>query len=125
MNERHLDTLSLSPVFWVDDNSPDGTGRLLDALQAPYPTLRVMHRPRKLGLGTAYRDAFRSLLMESYAFFLTMDADLSHRPESIPDLLQAAEQSDLVVGTRYCEGKICRFIGNFSVVPQIHLRAGY
>lgn len=91
-------------LFFVDDASPDGTGQLLDSLRPTYPCLRVMHRPGKLGLGTAYRDAYRDLLKEPYDLFLMMDADLSHPPESIPELLKASENSDLVLGSRYCPG---------------------
>ena len=59
-----------SDLFFVDDDSPDGTGRLLDDLSALTPQLRVIHRPGKLGLGTAYREAYSALLKEDYAYFL-------------------------------------------------------
>lgn len=91
-------------LFFVDDNSPDGTGQLLESLRAETPNLRVLHRPGKLGLGTAYRTAFRQLLGEGYDRLLSMDADLSHAPESIPALLAASEEADLVVGSRYVAG---------------------
>ena len=89
-------------LFFVDDASPDGTGRLLDDLSASTPQLRVMHRHGKLGLGTAYREAYSDLLKEDYAYFLQMDADLSHRQEDVVRLLHAAEEADLVIGSRYC-----------------------
>jgi glycosyltransferase involved in cell wall biosynthesis len=91
-------------LFFVDDNSPDGTGQLLESMRAGTPNLRVLHRSGKLGLGTAYRTAFRQLLAEGYDRLLSMDADLSHAPESIPALLQASEEADLVVGSRYVAG---------------------
>jgi len=91
-------------LFFVDDGSPDGTGRLLDDLSASRPQIRVLHRPGKLGLGTAYRQAYRLLLKERYDVFVQMDADLSHRPEEIPSLIRAAERADLVIGSRYCLG---------------------
>jgi dolichol-phosphate mannosyltransferase len=91
-------------LFFVDDGSPDGTGRLLDDLCRSLPHVRVLHRPGKLGLGTAYREAYRDLLKEDYAFFLQMDADLSHRPEDMVRLLQAANEADVVIGSRYCTG---------------------
>jgi len=91
-------------LFFVDDGSPDGTGRLLDDLSASIPQIRVLHRPGKLGLGTAYRQAYRLLLKERYDVFVQMDADLSHRPEEIPLLIGAAEGADLVIGSRYCLG---------------------
>lgn len=67
-----------------------------------------MHRSGKLGLGTAYRQAFRSLLTEPYDRYVAMDADLSHPPESIPDLLRASAEADLVIGSRYIDGGVCK-----------------
>ena len=91
-------------LFFIDDGSPDGTGQLLNTLHAMNPRVRVLHRPSKLGLGTAYRQAYRLLLKEGYARFIQMDADLSHQPEAIPALLDAAEAADLVIGSRCCVG---------------------
>ena len=91
-------------LYFIDDSSPDGTGELLESLRSTYPCLRVLHRPGKLGLGSAYRQAFRHLLRESYDRYVALDADLSHRPESIPDLLRASNEADLVIGSRYCLG---------------------
>lgn len=88
-------------LFFVDDGSPDGTGELLEALRTTHTRLRVLHRPGKLGLGTAYRHAFHLLLEEPYDRFVSMDADLSHSPESIPDLIRATERADLAIGSRY------------------------
>lgn len=97
--------LPLCPdLYFIDDGSPDGTGEFLETLRFSYPRLRVMHRPGKLGLGSAYRQAFRLLLPESYDRYVAMDADLSHRPESIPDLLRASSDADLVIGSRYSSG---------------------
>jgi dolichol-phosphate mannosyltransferase len=90
-------------LFFVDDGSPDQTGQLLESMQATQPRLRVFHRPGKLGIGTAYRQAFRMLLREPYDRYIAMDADLSHPPESIPNLLEAAKDADLVIGSRYVE----------------------
>ena len=91
-------------LFFVDDSSPDGTGRLLDNLSRSASRMRVLHRPAKLGLGTAYREAYRILLKENYTYFLQMDADLSHRPEDIVRMLQAVKDADVVIGSRYCAG---------------------
>lgn len=91
-------------LFFVDDASPDGTGRLLDEICGALPCSRVLHRPGKLGLGTAYRQAYRMLLKEDYTYFLQMDADLSHRPEDIGRLIQSAREADVVIGSRYCTG---------------------
>ncbi|MEW6543433.1 MAG: polyprenol monophosphomannose synthase [Nitrospirota bacterium] len=102
--ERCLALPARPDLFFVDDNSPDGTGELLESLRAGHPGLRVLHRPGKLGLGSAYRQAFRLLLKEPYDCFVEMDADLSHRPESLPDLFHAAREADLVIGSRYSAG---------------------
>ena len=91
-------------LFFVDDASPDGTGQLLDEICRSIPRCRVLHRSGKFGLGTAYREAYRMLLREPYIYFLQMDADLSHRPEDIPRLMQSATEADLVIGSRYCAG---------------------
>jgi glycosyltransferase involved in cell wall biosynthesis len=88
----------------VDDGSPDGTGQLLDEICGSLRCGRVLHRTGKLGLGTAYREAYRILLKEDYSYFLQMDADLSHRPEDIGRLMQSAMEADLVIGSRYCVG---------------------
>ena len=98
-----IDTVRLD-LFFIDDGSPDGTGQLLTTLSATNPQVRILHRPSKLGLGTAYRQAYRLLLKEGYSRFVQMDADLSHQPEAIPALLDAAEAADLVIGSRYCAG---------------------
>jgi dolichol-phosphate mannosyltransferase len=90
-------------LFFVDDDSPDQTGQFLESLRATMPRLRVCHRRAKLGIGTAYREAFRLLLHEPYDRYIAMDADLSHPPESIPSLLKAANHADLVIGSRYIE----------------------
>ncbi len=103
-------------LFFVDDGSPDGTGECLESLRSTYPCLRVMHRSGKLGLGTAYRQAFRSLLTEPYDRYVAMDADLSHPPESIPDLLCASTDADLVIGSRYIDGGVCK---NWSAARRL------
>lgn len=89
----------------VDDASPDGTGDLADAIAARDAHVRVMHRPGKLGLGTAYVDAFRRGISEGYERFVEMDADLSHDPRYLKDLLGALDGgADLAVGSRNVPG---------------------
>ena len=89
----------------VDDASPDGTGDLADAIAARDAHVRVMHRPGKLGLGTAYVDAFRRGISEGYGRFVEMDADLSHDPRYLKDLLGALDGgADLAVGSRNVPG---------------------
>jgi dolichol-phosphate mannosyltransferase len=91
-------------VIIVDDNSPDGTGELADELAAQYPGIHVLHRPGKLGLGTAHIAGMKVALAAGIARILTMDADFSHHPHYIPDLLAGLEQFDVVIGSRYVPG---------------------
>lgn len=88
----------------IDDNSPDGTGRVADALAAAHPEVSVIHRPGKLGLGTAYVAGFRRALERGYERVITMDADFSHHPRYLPGILRALETNDVVVGSRYAKG---------------------
>jgi glycosyltransferase involved in cell wall biosynthesis len=91
-------------VVVVDDNSPDGTGALLDALAAAEPRLHVIHRAGKLGLGTAHIAGLRHALERGADYAVTMDADFSHDPAYIPAMLAAARGLDLVIGSRYAAG---------------------
>ena len=88
----------------VDDSSPDGTGALADRLAAGDPQVRVLHRPKKEGLGAAYREGFRVALDAGYELIGEMDADGSHQPEELPRLLAAAADADLVIGSRWVPG---------------------
>jgi len=88
----------------VDDNSPDGTGRLADELAAKTPGLFVMHRQEKNGLGRAYCAGFTWALERDYECIMEMDGDFSHNPADIPAFLKAAENADLVIGSRYSNG---------------------
>src|ERR1700756_4603539 len=85
----------------VDDNSPDGTGKLADELAAKHPSIHVLHRSQKQGLGRAYCAGFGWALEHDYEFIMEMDGDFSHNPEDIPKFLQAARDADLVLGSRY------------------------
>jgi dolichol-phosphate mannosyltransferase len=92
-------------VLIIDDNSPDGTGRVADGLAAGGARVHVLHRSGKLGLGSAYLRGFEWGLERGYAYLLEMDSDHSHDPKYLPDLLHAAsEQYDLVIGSRYVSG---------------------
>lgn len=91
-------------VLVLDDNSPDGTGLLADELAKTDPQVHVMHRPAKEGLGRAYLAGFEWALERGYDAVVEMDADGSHRPEHLPALLQAAQDADLVIGSRYVPG---------------------
>jgi dolichol-phosphate mannosyltransferase len=91
-------------VLVVDDNSPDGTGRLADELAARHPTVHVLHRAEKSGLGRAYCAGFTWALARDYELILEMDGDISHNPEDVPRLIEAARQADLALGSRYVPG---------------------
>ncbi len=93
-------------VLVVDDASPDGTGEIADRLAAADPRVHVLHRRGKLGLGTAYLDGFRWGLERDYAFLFEMDADFSHDPAHLPTFLQAIEEYDVVLGSRYLHGRV-------------------
>ena len=88
----------------VDDNSPDGTGKLADELAVKQPNIHVLHRQEKNGLGRAYLAGFKWALERGYEFVFEMDGDFSHNPDDIPVLLDAAQNSDLVLGSRYIGG---------------------
>ena len=91
-------------VLIVDDNSPDGTGQLADELAAADRRVHVLHRHEKAGLGKAYLAGFRWALDRGYDFVLEMDADFSHDPKFLRQLLAAAKDADLVIGSRYRAG---------------------
>jgi dolichol-phosphate mannosyltransferase len=88
----------------VDDNSPDGTGKLADELAAKHPSIQVLHRSEKNGLGRAYIAGFKWALEREYEFIFQMDGDFSHNPDDIPIMLEAAREADLVIGSRYING---------------------
>jgi dolichol-phosphate mannosyltransferase len=91
-------------ILVVDDNSPDGTGKLADAIAAKTPRLSVLHRQRKEGLGRAYLAGFAHALELGHPLVIEMDADFSHDPSYLPALIDAAKGADLVLGSRYVEG---------------------
>ena len=93
-------------VLVVDDGSPDGTGRIVDARAAVDDRVHLLHRPRKLGLGTAYLAGFDWALARDYEFIFEMDADFSHDPAHLPRFIEAADGADLVLGSRYRKGKV-------------------
>jgi glycosyltransferase involved in cell wall biosynthesis len=103
--DRLLAALPRTDLLFVDDNSPDGTGALLDQMATAQPRIHVMHRAGKLGLGTAYVEGFQWGLARDYDYLFEMDADGSHDPQYLPTMLALAEDgADLVVGSRYVPG---------------------
>ena len=91
-------------VLVIDDNSPDGSGSVADHYANKEPRVHVLSRPGKLGLGTAYLAGFRWGLERGYRFLFEMDADFSHQPRYLPELLRALDGADLVLGSRYTAG---------------------
>lgn len=108
-NIRRLlpELMALGPdirVLVVDDNSPDGTGKLADELAAENERITVLHRPEKLGLGSAYLAGFRYAIQQDVDCVFEMDADFSHDPAMIPKFIEQIESCDVVIGSRYISG---------------------
>ncbi|HEX9653115.1 MAG TPA: polyprenol monophosphomannose synthase, partial [bacterium] len=91
-------------VLVVDDNSPDGTAKIVQEIAEHDPRVRLIQRAGKMGLGTAYVAGFKYALNEEFDFIFEMDADLSHDPKEIPRFLEKIEEFDLVIGSRYATG---------------------
>ena len=91
-------------VLVVDDNSPDGTGEVVEKIAAENPRVHVFHRHEKLGLGSAYVAGFKYALKEGYDYIFEMDSDFSHDPRELPNLLEKMKDFDLVIGSRYING---------------------
>lgn len=108
-------------VLVVDDNSPDGTGEIVQRLMTDQPRLHLLARPGKQGLGRAYIAAFKWGLERGYETLVEMDADFSHRPEDLVKLLAHADQADFVVGSRYVPGG--RTV-NWGIIRKIISRGG-
>jgi dolichol-phosphate mannosyltransferase len=105
---RLLDRLMKLPyglnVLIVDDGSPDGTAGIVKEWMAREPRIHLLQRPGKMGLGSAYRDGFRYALERDFEFIFEMDADFSHDPDAIGGFLEAAQDADVVLGSRYLNG---------------------
>ena len=108
-------------VLIVDDSSPDGTGEIADKLAAELEPVRVLHRARKEGLGRAYLAGFGVALDEGADLVLEMDSDFSHDPADLPRLIEAAQEADLVLGSRYVEGG---GVENWGLVRRTLSRGG-
>ena len=91
-------------ILVIDDNSPDGTGKLAERLRESDPTIAVLHRPGKLGLGTATLAAMRYAMDHDYDLMQNMDADFSHPPRFLPAILKGMETHDIMIGSRYAPG---------------------
>ncbi len=104
ITEAILAATPLVDVLIIDDNSPDGTGQLADAIAAREPRVKVLHRAGKEGLGKAYLAGFDWALRQGYELILEMDADFSHDPKYLPGMLEAAKGADVVLGSRNIPG---------------------
>ena len=91
-------------ILFVDDNSPDGSGRLADVLGQTDPRVHVLHKQDKQGLGRAYIAGFKWALERHYRYIFEMDADFSHNPAELPKFMEAAANADLILGSRYING---------------------
>jgi dolichol-phosphate mannosyltransferase len=99
-----LQAVPSAHILFVDDNSPDGTGKIVDEICAENPQVHVIHKEGKQGLGRAYITGFKWALANGYDLIFEMDADFSHNPKELPNFIKAAEQADLVIGSRYING---------------------
>jgi len=88
-------------IVIVDDNSPDGSGTVSDSLATEYKNIKVIHRPRKMGLGTAYKEGYK---IAEGRLIISIDSDLSHDPKILPHMIEEAEGVDIVIGSRYVKG---------------------
>ncbi len=104
--ERVLATDPRLDILIVDDNSPDGTGDIVNEESGRNPRLHLLRRAGKMGLGTAYRDGFGWALARDYEYIFEMDADFSHDPAHLPIFLEAAQTADFVLGSRYLDGNV-------------------
>ncbi len=104
LTSRILNQHDALRILIVDDNSPDGTGQLADTLSQENNRIQVLHRPAKLGLGSAYREGFRRALELGADYLIEMDADFSHDPNVLPVFLEKIATCDLVIGSRYTNG---------------------
>jgi dolichol-phosphate mannosyltransferase len=130
ISEAVFKAISEIDILFVDDNSPDGTGKLVDEMAAADPRVHVLHRPGKAGLGRAYVAGFKWALERQYELIFEMDADFSHDPNELPNFVKAAEQADLVIGSRYVEGiritnwPLSRLMLSKGAATYVHLVTG-
>jgi dolichol-phosphate mannosyltransferase len=120
----------LVDILVIDDNSPDGTGSVIEAVQQKNLRIKLLKRSGKLGLGTAYIEGFKFALEQGYKFIVTMDADFSHDPKYIPELINNLNNHDLIIGSRYIKNggvknwplkrRLLSRLGNFYAKIILH-----
>ena len=129
---RELCALDLdADLVFCDDGSPDGTGAIIDRLAREFPNVRAMHRPGKLGIGSAHQDGIRYAYEHGYQTLLTMDCDFTHQPADVRRLLEASEGHAVTVASRYMQGnslpgwnllrRALTYLGHFLTVNLLHL----
>ena len=117
-------------ILFVDDNSPDGTGQILDDMAAKDERIHVLHNPQKGGLGRAYISGFKWALERHYKLIFEMDADFSHDPIELAPMIESAKQADLVLGSRYVDGiritnwPMSRLLLSKGAAKYVHLITG-
>ncbi len=122
-----LQVVSGTDILVIDDNSPDGTGKQADELAAADPRIHVIHRAGKLGLGTAILAAMRYAMDHHYDVMVNMDADFSHHPRYLPELLAGMKRHDLMIGSRYVPGggtvnwPLSRQLMSWAINPLVRL----
>ena len=104
ISEAVFDNLDDADLLFIDDNSPDGTGKLIDELASANTRIKTLHNQQKAGLGRAYIQGFKWALERDYRLVFEMDADFSHDPTELPNFVKAAADADLVLGSRYVGG---------------------
>ncbi len=104
VSEKALQVDSDLEILFIDDNSPDGTGKILDDLSQKEPRIHVIHRSCRMGLGTAYVEGFKYAIDKGFEYVLEMDADGQHDPKYITELISNCDENDLVIGSRYKGG---------------------
>lgn len=121
LSKEDIDTT----LIIIDDNSPDGTGKIVDTLVLKYCRspfrVKVIHRKRKLGLASAYIEAFKKAIQDKYDYILSMDADFSHQPRYIPKFLKKIKQYDVVIGSRNIPGGR---VENWSILRKLISKGG-
>jgi dolichol-phosphate mannosyltransferase len=123
ITEAILRIIPSAVILVIDDNSPDGTGAVAEKMRLENPQISVLHRVRKEGLGRAYLEGFRTVLknMPEVERIVQMDADFSHPPERLPEMIRRSESADLVIGSRYVKGGGTE---NWSLFRQLISRFG-
>ena len=112
-------------ILIVDDNSPDGTAKVVEELSVKHPEVNILHRKEKSGLGSAYIEGFKWGLKKDYDLFFEMDADFSHNPKYLPDFLEKIKEYDLLIGSRYYQGRISVVNWDFKRVVLSNLANKY